>query len=294
MTNEELLKTKKGFIAALDQSGGSSARTLRNYGINENEYSSEEEMFDLIHKMRSRIIANDVFNSDKIIGVILFKRTMNGMVNGENTVSYLKKKGIVSFLKIDVGLEEKEDGVQMLKEIPNLDEVLDDAKSKGIVGTKMRSVIHDYNEYGIKNVIKQQFNLAKIIIEHGLIPIIEPEVSIDAPQKRQIEHFMEKVIKEELARLSKDEKVIFKFTLPSENNFYDSLLRNPSVLRIVALSGGYKREEACGILKRNRKMIASFSRALLEGLKVDQSDEEFTKTLSNSIDMIYDASVKKD
>ena len=291
---EEILKSKKGFIAALDQSGGSSKKTLLNYGIDENFYSTEEEMFDLIHKMRSRIIENKEFTSDKIIGVILFKRTMNGTINGENTVSYLNKKGILSFLKIDVGLEEEEDGVQILKDIPNLDELLIDAKKKGIIGTKMRSVIHDYNEYGIKNLIKQQFSLAKIIIDHGLIPIIEPEVSILSPQKRQIEHFMDKVIKEELNKLDKDDKVIFKFTLPSEKNFYDSLLRNPSVLRIVALSGGYKREDACKLLKQNKKMIASFSRALLEGLNVNETDEEFTNTLKNSIDMIYDASTRKE
>lgn len=290
---EDILRNKKGFIAALDQSGGSSAKTLALYGVDATMYQNEDEMYECIHAMRSRVITRDVFNSDRILGVILFKHTMKNTINGINTVEYLNNKGISSFLKIDIGLDDKKDGVQLLKDIPDLESILLEAKNYGVIGTKMRSVISEYNEYGIKKVIKQQFEVAKIIMNYGLIPIIEPEVSIDATSKRQIEHFMKKVIKEELNKLKEEDKLIFKFTLPSERNFYDELLNNKKVLRIVALSGGYTRVDACELLKANKNMVASFSRALLEGLNVNQSDEEFISILDNTIDVIYDASVNK-
>lgn len=291
---EEILKNKNGFIAALDQSGGSSAKTLELYGVTSAYYHNEEEMFDEIHKMRSRVIMNQAFTNEKILGVILFKRTMESKVEGLYTAEYLwEKKQIPSFLKIDLGLESASDGVQLLKEIPSLESDLEHAKTFGIVGTKMRSVIHEYNEYGIKKVIEQQFKLAKTIIAHGLIPIIEPEVSIDAENKGLIESFMKKIIINELHKMKETDLVIFKFTLPDKENFYDELARIKNVVRIVALSGGYTREVACDKLKKNKKMIASFSRALLEGLNIEQSEEEFTSTLANTIDMIYDASVKK-
>ena len=291
---EEIIASKKGFIAALDQSGGSSAKTLSLYGINEDMYHSEEEMFEEIHKMRKRIITNKVFNNKYILGVIIFKKTMESKIDDLYTAEYLwEEKQIPTFLKIDVGLENIDGGVQVLKDIPNLDEVLDEAISHGVVGTKMRSVIHEYNEYGIKKVIEQQFNLAKKIMNKGLIPIIEPEVSIKALNKEKIEMYLKEQIKIELKKLKSNGKLIFKFTIPNKANLYDELLRNKNVLRIVALSGGYKQEEACKYLKENKKMIASFSRALLEGLKYDQSEEEFTKQLENSIINIYNASIKK-
>lgn len=289
----EDLKTKKGFIAAMDQSGGSSKKTLANYGIDESSITSDEVMFNYIHEMRSRIISNDAFNSDSIIGAILFYDTMKRDIDGINTVEYLKNKGIYSFLKIDVGLEDECDGVRILKDIPALDEVLDEAVSYGVIGTKMRSVISEYNEYGIKKVVEQQFKLARLIIAKGLIPIIEPEVSIDAKNKKIIESFLRQELLKNLYKLKKEDYVIIKLTLPDVPNYYNPLLTPKNVLRLVALSGGYSREVACSKLKENKKMIASFSRALLEGLNVGQSDEEFSDILSKSIKEIYKASVTK-
>ena len=289
----DILKNKKGFIAALDQSGGSSKRTLANYGISEDLITSDDVMFDFIHEMRSRIIKSDVFD-ERILGVILFKNTMERNIDGVNTVKYLSDKSILSFLKIDVGLEDIDGGVQLLKDIPNLEVSLENAKKYGIIGTKMRSVIKEYNEYGIKKIVEQQFNLAKIIIAHGLIPIIEPEVDIDAANKKQIETFMRNEILKHLDKTKKEDYLMFKFTLPEVPNYYNDLLRHKNVLRIVALSGGYERDLACQKLKQNKKMIASFSRALLEGLNVNMSDEEFNNTLDNTIKEIYDASVKKE
>ena len=289
----EDLKTKKGFIAAMDQSGGSSKKTLANYGIDESSITSDEVMFNYIHEMRSRIISNDAFNSDSIIGAILFYDTMKRDIDGINTVEYLKNKGIYSFLKIDVGLEDECDGVRLLKDIPDLDKVLDEAVSYGVIGTKMRSVISEYNEYGIKKVVEQQFKLARLIIAKGLIPIIEPEVSIDAKNKKIIESFLRQELLKNLYKLKKEDYVIIKLTLPDVPNYYNPLLTPKNVLRLVALSGGYSREVACSKLKENKKMIASFSRALLEGLNVGQSDEEFSDVLSKSIKEIYKASVTK-
>ena len=289
----EELKTKKGFIAAMDQSGGSSKKTLANYGVDESSITSDEVMFNYIHEMRSRIISNDAFNSDSIIGAILFYDTMKRDIDGINTVEYLKNKGIYAFLKIDVGLEDECDGVRLLKDIPDLDEILDEAVSYGVIGTKMRSVISEYNEYGIKKVVEQQFKLARQIIAKGLIPIIEPEVSIDAKNKKLIESFLRQELLKNLYKLKKEDYLIIKLTLPDVPNYYNPLLTPKNVLRLVALSGGYSREVACEKLRENKKMIASFSRALLEGLSINQSDEEFSDALSKSIKEIYKASVTK-
>lgn len=289
----EDLKTKKGFIAAMDQSGGSSKKTLANYGVDESSITSDEVMFNYIHEMRSRIISNDAFNSDSIIGAILFYDTMKRDIDGINTVEYLKNKGIYAFLKIDVGLEDECDGVRILKDIPDLDKVLDEAVSYGVIGTKMRSVISEYNEYGIKKVVEQQFKLARQIIAKGLIPIIEPEVSIDAKNKKIIESFLRQELLKNLYKLKKEDYVIIKLTLPDVPNYYNPLLTPKNVLRLVALSGGYSREVACEKLRENKKMIASFSRALLESLNINQSDEEFSDALSKSIKEIYKASVTK-
>ena len=288
----DILKNKKGFIAALDQSGGSSKKTLINYGVKESDITTEEVMFNYIHTMRSRVISNKYFD-ERIIGVILFEHTMKNDIEGLNTVKYLEQKGIPAFLKIDVGLEDESDGVRLLKDIPNLDERLEEAKKYGIIGTKERSVILEYNEYGIKKVIEQQFKLAKQIIAHGLIPIIEPEVDINSKDKKQIETYMRNEIFRLLDRMKKEDYVMFKFTLPEVPNYYNDLLRHKNILRIVALSGGYKKDLACEKLKDNKKMIASFSRALLEDLKVTDTDEEFSEKLNNTITEIYNASVKK-
>ncbi len=288
----DILKNKKGFIAALDQSGGSSKKTLVNYGVKESDITTDEVMFNYIHSMRSRIISNKYFD-ERIIGVILFEHTMKNDIDGINSVKYLEQKGIPVFLKIDVGLEDESDGVRLLKDIPNLDERLEEAKKYGIIGTKERSVILEYNEYGIKKVIEQQFKLAKQIIAHGLIPIIEPEVDINSKDKKQIETYMRNEIFRQLDRMKKEDYVMFKFTLPEVPNYYNDLLRHKNILRIVALSGGYKKDLACEKLKDNKKMIASFSRALLEGLNVDDTDEEFSEKLNNTITEIYNASVKK-
>lgn len=289
----DILRNKKGFIAALDQSGGSSKKTLVNYGIDESSITSDAIMFDYIHEMRSRIITNPVFD-ERIIATILFKDTMERKVNGEYTAEYLRNnKNILSFLKVDNGLDNECDGVLLMKDIPELDNLLDIAISHGIVGTKMRSLIKEYNEYGIKKIIEQQFSYAKRIIAKGLIPIIEPEVDINSPQKKQIETYMHQEIIKHLNKLGKEDYVIFKFSLPDLPNYYNDLLRYKNVLRIVALSGGYKRDIACSKLKENKKMIASFSRALLEDLKASQSEEEFSNTLDNTINEIYLASTKK-
>ena len=288
----DILKNKKGFIAALDQSGGSSKKTLINYGVKESDITTEEVMFNYIHSMRSRVISNKYFD-ERIIGVILFEHTMKNDIEGLNSVKYLKEKGIPAFLKIDVGLEDESDGVRLLKDIPNLDERLEEAKKYGIIGTKERSVILEYNEYGIKKVIEQQFKLAKQIIAHGLIPIIEPEVDINSKDKKQIETYMRNEVFRQLDRMKKEDYVMFKFTLPEVPNYYNDLLRHKNILRIVALSGGYKKDLACEKLKDNKKMIASFSRALLEDLKVTDTDEEFSEKLNNTITEIYNASVKK-
>ncbi len=293
MNQEKLniMKNKEGFIAALDQSGGSSAKTLKNYGILESDYNTDEEMFDLIHEMRTRVMTSKSFTNEKILGVILFEETMNRKILNKLTSDYLwEDKQILSFLKIDKGLEEEQNGVQLMKDIPNLTELLKKAHDLGIFGTKMRSVIHSYNETGIKKIVKQQFDLAKIIYNNGLIPIIEPEVSIDSKDKEKCEELLKKEVLRYLDEI--DFEVIFKFTIPTIDNYYSDIIENKKVIRVVALSGGYKREDACLKLSRNHNMIASFSRALLENLKVSDTDQEFDSKLAESIDKIYKASIQ--
>ena len=288
-----IIKNNDGFIAALDQSGGSSGKTLKLYGIFEDSYKNDEEMFNLIHDMRTRVIKSKSFTNDKIIGVILFLETINRKIDNKFTSDYLwEEKNIVSFLKIDKGLMEESDGVQLMKDIPDLEEVLDNAVNKNIFGTKMRSVIKSANEEGIEKVVKQQFDIAKIICAKGLVPIIEPEVSIDAIDKIECERILKEKIDIELEKLEDNMKVMFKFTIPSVDNFYSSYINNPKVIRVVALSGGYNRSDACNKLAKNNGMIASFSRALLEGLNVNDREYEFDKKLLNSIDEIYEASIK--
>ncbi len=293
MEKIEMMKTKPGFIAALDQSGGSSAKTLKLYGIEESSYNGEDEMFDLIHEMRTRIMKSKSFTSDKIVGVILFEQTMNRMVDGKYTSEYLWDKGILSFLKVDKGLADLANGVQVMKDIPGLEDTLKVAKERGIFGTKMRSVIKEANEVGIKNVVEQQFEIAKVIASYGLVPIIEPEVSITSPNKQECEEILKREVANQLELLDDGVQVMFKFTIPSIDNYYEDLMSNPHVVKIVALSGGYEKLDACERLSRNRGMIASFSRALLEGLSVNDTEEEFDKKLADSIDEIYNASVNK-
>lgn len=291
MEKLDIMKNRPGFIAALDQSGGSSAKTLKLYGINEDEYNSEDEMFDLIHAMRTRVMKSKEFTSEKIVGVILFEQTMNRKIDDMYTSEYLWSKNILSFLKVDKGLEELSNGVQLMKEIPGLEDTLDVAIERGIFGTKMRSVIKEANEEGIKEIVKQQFDIAKVIAGKGLVPIIEPEVDINAPDKEKCEEILRSEVMKELESLPEDTKVMFKFTIPSVDNFYEELMKEKHVVKVVALSGGYEREDACERLARNNGMIASFSRALLEGLKVSDSEEEFDKKLADSIDLIYKASI---
>jgi len=291
MEKLDIMKNRKGFIAALDQSGGSSAKTLKLYGINDDEYSGEEEMFDLIHEMRTRVMKSKEFTSEKIVGVILFEQTMNRKIDDMYTSDYLWSKNILSFLKVDKGLKDIDNGVQLMKDIPNLEDTLDLAIERGIFGTKMRSVIKECNEDGIKAVVEQQFEIAKVIASKGLVPIIEPEVDINAVDKEKCEEVLRKYVMEELNKLDEDTKVMFKFTIPSVDNYYEEVMNDKHVVKVVALSGGYERVDACERLSRNKGMIASFSRALLEGLNVNDSDEEFDKKLAKSIDMIYKASI---
>lgn len=287
----EIVKSRKGFVAALDQSGGSSSKTLALYGIGEDKYSTEEEMFDLIHEMRKRVITSKEFTSEHILGTILFEKTMMSKINDKFTADYLwEDKNIVSFLKVDKGLKEEENGVKLMKDIPGLVDTLKLAKEKNVFGTKMRSVIYEANKVGIKQVVDQQFEFAKIICENGLVPIIEPEVDINSKDKELCEQLLKDEIVMHLLNWNPEYKIMFKFTIPSVPNYYYDLNNYDFVIRIVALSGGYTNDKACALLALNNKMIASFSRALLEGLNVNQTDEEFDKTLAASIKKIYDAS----
>ena len=293
MNNEmyEIVKTRKGFIAALDQSGGSSAKTLALYGIGENEYHSEEEMFDLIHEMRKRVITSNVFTNEHILGTILFEKTMNSKIDDRYTADYLwEEKKIVSFLKVDKGLKEESNGVKLMKDIPNLVETLKSAKEKHVFGTKMRSVIYDANRDGIKEIVNQQFEFAKVICENGLVPIIEPEVDINSATKELCEEILKEEVVAHLKNWNPEYKIMFKFTIPSVPNLYLDLYDYDFVVRIVALSGGYTNDDACAKLSLNNRMIASFSRALLEGLKAQQTQEEFDAKLKDSIEKIYNAS----
>lgn len=288
----EIMKNKPGFIAALDQSGGSSSKTLKNYGIEESEYSSEEEMFNLIHEMRKRVFTSKAFTNDHIIGAILFEKTMLSKVNGQFTADYLwNEKQIVSFLKVDKGLAEQANGVKLMKEIPELDEELKEANEKNVFGTKMRSVIYEPNEEGIKAIVKQQFELAERICNAGLVTIIEPEVDINAPEKEKCEEILKNEIKKQLDSWDESKKIMFKFTIPTRANHYLDLYDYSCVVRIVALSGGYDIEEAVELLAKNNKMIASFSRALLQDLNVHQTQEEFDQKLNDVIIKIYNASI---
>lgn len=288
----EVVKTRTGFIAALDQSGGSSAKTLEKYGIKKDEYHTEEEMFDLIHQMRTRVITSDVFNDNHILGTILFYKTMMGKIEGEYSADYLwNKKNIVSFLKVDKGLEEEENGVKLMKPIPDLEKQLDEANVKHVFGTKMRSVIYEANEKGIVDIVNQQFEFAKVICNKGLVPIIEPEVDINSKDKEKCEEILHEKIKEKLNNWKLEDKIMFKFTIPTKANLYEDLYNYEAVIRVVALSGGYDIDKACELLSKNNKMIASFSRALLENLNVNQTKEEFDRELDNAITKIYNASI---
>ena len=288
----EKVKAGKGFIAALDQSGGSTPKALRLYGIEEDQYSGESEMFDRIHEMRSRIITSPAFNGDRILGAILFEMTMDRQIEGRDTAEYLwQEKQVVPFLKVDKGLADEADGAQVMKPIPDLDDLLARAKAKGVFGTKMRSVIKLADQAGVDAVVDQQFEIGRQILAAGLVPIIEPEIDIKSPQKAEAEALLKAGILRQLESIGDDQVIMLKLTLPEQDDFYQELVQHPKVLRVVALSGGYSREEANERLARNHGVVASFSRALTEGLTAQQSDDEFNAALDASIKSIYEASL---
>ena len=285
------IKTGPGFIAALDQSGGSTPKALRLYGVQENTWSSEEEMFAIVHQMRTRIITSPAFNGERIIGAILFENTMDREIDGQPTADYLwNVKRVVPFLKVDQGLVAEKDGVQLMKPMPMLAALLDKARAKRIFGTKMRSVIKRADEAGIKNIVIQQFEVAQQIISANLVPIIEPEIDIHCPEKGKAEQLLKAAILEKVNELPDGQFVMLKLTLPEQDDFYAEFVKHPRVLRVVALSGGYSREEANNRLRKNHGVVASFSRALVEGLTAQQSDAEFNAMLDKSIQSIFDAS----
>ncbi len=286
------MRNGKGFVAALDQSGGSTPKALRLYGVNEDQYSTDSEMFDLIHAMRSRIATSPAFDGRRVIGAILFEMTMDREIEGKPSAQYLwEERGVVPFLKIDKGLEAETDGVQLMKPIGGLGETLIRAKNKGIFGTKMRSVINAASPSGIAANVAQQFEVAQVVLDHGLMPIIEPEVTITIEDKADAEDLLRDAITAELAKLPDGAEVMLKLSPPSKANQYAELIASPKVMRVVALSGGYSREEANTLLGQNAGMIASFSRALSEGLSVSQKDAEFNAVLDASIQSIYEASL---
>jgi fructose-bisphosphate aldolase, class I len=288
----EVMRSGRGFIAALDQSGGSTPKALALYGIPEESYGNEVQMFDLMHQARARLIESPSFTGDKILATILFEQTMDRTVSGEDTVDFLwKQKHIVPFVKVDQGLAEAQYGVQLMKPMTKLEGLLERAVEKGVFGTKMRSFIHEPNDGGIRAIVEQQFDCAAQIARHGLMPIIEPEVSIKSPDKPTADRLLVTAIREKLDALPDDRTVMLKLTLPDEDDLYTPLIEHPRVLRVVALSGGYSLDQSADILARNHLLIASFSRALTEGLTVDQSEEEFDEKLKANIDEIYDASV---
>ena len=290
----ERMSNDKGFIAALDQSGGSTPKALAAYGVGEEAYSSEDEMFDRVHKMRTRIITSPAFDSEHILGAILFEETMDSKIDDKYTADYLaEEKDILPFLKVDKGMADMSNGVQLMKPIPGLEKMLDRARERHIFGTKMRSVIHEANEQGIKEIVDQQFAFAKRITDAGFVPIIEPEVNIHSEEKDEAEHLLKKELMEHLDRLSDDENVMLKLTLPETADLYKEATEHPRVVRVVALSGGYSREEANERLRNNHGVIASFSRALAQDLRADQSEEEFDRALKKAVESIYDASVNK-
>lgn len=286
------VKNANGFIAALDQSGGSTPKALAGYGIPEDAYSTDEEMFRLVHDMRTRIITSPSFDADQILGAILFEHTMDNTIEGLYTPDYLAdEKGIVPFLKVDKGLAAEENGVQLMKPNPDLDGLLERANERNVFGTKMRSVVKAANEKGIKDIVDQQFDLAKQIIAYGLVPIVEPEVDINSAEKEKCEELLKANILEHLNALDEDQNVMLKLTIPSVPDTYKELIDHPRVLRVVALSGGYSREDANEKLKANDELIASFSRALTQDLNVDQTDTEFNDALKQAVDSIYEASI---
>jgi fructose-bisphosphate aldolase, class I len=286
------IKTAQGFIAALDQSGGSTPKALRLYGVDESAYSGDAEMFDRIHEMRTRIITSPVFTGERILGSILFEMTMDRQILGMGAAEYLwQEKNVVPFLKVDKGLADEADGAQVMKPMPDLDAVLARAISHGVFGTKMRSVIKLGNEAGVGAVVGQQFEVGRHIIGAGLVPIIEPEIDIHSPEKAQAEVLLKAALLAEIAKLGADEFIMLKLTLPDEDDFYAGLVEHPNVLRVVALSGGYTRAEANALLARNHGVVASFSRALTEGLTAQQSEAEFDAALDASIESIFQASI---
>ena len=288
----EKMKSAKGFIAALDQSGGSTPKALRLYGIDEGSYSGDEQMFDLVHQMRSRIVTSPAFNGERILGAILFEMTMDREIEGRGAAEYLwGVKNVVPFLKVDKGLADAADGAQLMKPMPGLEALLARAVDKGVFGTKMRSVIQLANKAGVDAVVDQQFEIGRQILAAGLVPIIEPEVDIHSPEKTGAETLLKEALLDRLASLIDDEVVMLKLTLPEEDDFYADLVSHPRVLRVVALSGGYSRDDANALLARNHGVVASFSRALTEGLTAQQSDTEFNAALDASIESIYRASI---
>jgi fructose-bisphosphate aldolase class I len=296
MTNGEMsekIERGDGFIAALDQSGGSTPKALKGYGIEEGAWSSDEDMFDLIHQMRSRIISSPCFGSGKVLGAILFERTMDGSVGGKPTPQALIDQGVVPFIKIDKGLEAEDNGVQMMKPIAGLDALLERAKSLGVFGTKERSVINAANEAGIAVLVAQQFQVARQVLAHGMMPIIEPEVNIKSADRAESDDLLLSAILEELDEIPEGQRVMLKLSIPARAGLFEPLVAHPKVLRVVALSGGFSREEACRELAKNPGMIASFSRALLSDLRAQQSDQEFDHMLGTAIDEIYQASTAK-
>ncbi len=288
----EKVRTGKGFIAALDQSGGSTPKALKLYGVGEDAYSNDVEMFDRIHEMRSRIITSPSFTGERVLGAILFEDTMDRQVEGQDTAAYLwDVKGVVPFLKVDKGLADEADGAQVMKPMPDLDALLAKAVEKGIFGTKMRSVIKRADQAGVDAVVGQQFEVGRQILAAGLVPIIEPEVDIHAPDKAEAEGLLKAAILAQLDQLGADDLVMLKLTLPEDDGLYTELVEHPKVLRVVALSGGYSRVEANERLSRSKGVVASFSRALTEGLSAQQSDEEFDAALDAAVQAIYDASI---
>lgn len=287
----ERMRNGRGFIAALDQSGGSTPKALRLYGVAEDSYSGEDEMFDLIHQMRTRIITSPSFTGERILGAILFEQTMDRSIEGQGSAEYLwQVKNVVPFLKVDKGLEAEAEGVQLMKPMPGLAEVLEKAKGHGVFGTKMRSVVKMADPGGIDAIVAQQFDVGRQILAAGLVPIIEPEVDIHSPEKAAAEQLLKESLRAEIDRLDEGQEIMLKLTLPEEDDFYADLIAHPRVLRVAALSGGYSRQEADERLARNHEMIASFSRALTEGLTAQLSDEEFDAALDASIGSIYASS----
>lgn len=293
-TNEQLekIRTEPGFIAALDQSGGSTPKALQNYGVEADAFANDEEMFDLVHAMRTRIMTSPAFSGSRIMGAILFENTMDRDVDGQSTADYLwNVKRVVPFLKVDKGLADENNGAQVMKPMPDLDALLQKARQKNIFGTKMRSVIKTDNAEGVKAVVDQQFEVGRQIVEAGLVPIIEPEVDINSPRKAEAEALLKSALMENLDALGEGQLVMLKLTLPEVDNFYDSCIQHPNVLKVVALSGGYSRAEANQRLGNQNGMVASFSRALSEGLSAQQSDDDFNSTLDTSIESIFQASI---